>query len=59
VDESDTIRRLVDEGRIAVVGTLYDIGTGKMDFMLDEAIGRVTETETKTKTQAEPTLGAA
>jgi MFS superfamily sulfate permease-like transporter len=57
VDESNTIRRLVEEGRIAVVGTLYDIGTGKMDFMLDEAIGRVTETETKA--QAEPTLGAA
>lgn len=39
VEESDTVRKLVDERRIAVVGVLYDVGTGKMDFMLDEAIG--------------------
>lgn len=56
VDESDTIRRLVDEGRIAVVGVLYDIGTGKMDFMLDEAIGPATEAA---KTEDPPARGAA
>lgn len=39
VEESATIRRLVEERRIAVVGVLYDVSTGKMDFMLDEAIG--------------------
>jgi carbonic anhydrase len=33
------MRRLVNEQRIAVVGVLYDVSTGKMDFMLDEAIG--------------------
>lgn len=47
VDESDTIRRLVEEGRIAVVGVLYDVGTGRMSFMLDEAIGPVTEDRPK------------
>lgn len=51
VDESDTIRRLVDDGRIALVGVLYDVGTGRMSFMLDEAIGPVTEDR--------PTRGAA
>jgi len=39
VVESETILRLVEAGRIAVVGALYDVGTGKMDFMLDEATG--------------------
>jgi carbonic anhydrase/SulP family sulfate permease len=39
VEESETIRGLVEQQRIAVVGVLYDVGTGKMDFMLDEAIG--------------------
>lgn len=39
VEQSDTIRGLVDEGRIAVVGVLYDITTGTMDFMVDQAIG--------------------
>lgn len=39
VEQSDTIRALVDEGRIAVVGVLYDITTGTMDFMVDQAIG--------------------
>lgn len=39
VAESGTIRGLVDERRIAVVGVLYDVGSGKMDFMLEDAIG--------------------
>jgi carbonic anhydrase/SulP family sulfate permease len=51
VDESETIRKLVEAGRIAVMGVLYDVATGKMEFMLDEAIGPATETE--------PTRGAA
>jgi hypothetical protein len=29
--------------RIAVVGALYDVGTGKMGFMLDDAIGPASE----------------
>jgi carbonic anhydrase/SulP family sulfate permease len=39
VEQSQTIRRLIDEGRIAVVGAMYDVGTGKIDYLLDEAIG--------------------
>ncbi|MCX4240222.1 bifunctional SulP family inorganic anion transporter/carbonic anhydrase [Paraliomyxa miuraensis] len=39
VDQSDTMRRLVEERRIAVVGVLYDVSTGKMEFMLDDALG--------------------
>lgn len=35
--ESLTINRLVHEGRIAVVGALYDVVTGKIDFFQDEA----------------------
>lgn len=37
--ESDTIRSLLDSRRIAIVGVLYDISTGRMEYMLDEAIG--------------------
>jgi MFS superfamily sulfate permease-like transporter len=51
VAESDTMRGLVEAGRIAVLGVLYDVGTGKMELMLDEAIGPVTD--------AEATSGAA
>jgi MFS superfamily sulfate permease-like transporter len=39
VADSETIRGLLEEGRIAVVGMLYDVGTGKMEIMLDEALG--------------------
>jgi len=53
VEDSNTIRGLVDDGRIAVVGALYDVSTGKMELMLDEAIGTVT------KVEPEPKRGAA
>lgn len=39
VDQSDTIRQLVDAGQIAVVGAMYDVATGKIDFLTEEAIG--------------------
>ncbi|MES2792415.1 MAG: SulP family inorganic anion transporter [Planctomycetota bacterium] len=39
VDQSSTIQRLVDEGRIAVVGAMYDVSTGKIDFLTEDAIG--------------------
>jgi carbonic anhydrase/SulP family sulfate permease len=46
VEQSDTIARLVKERRIAIVGVLYDVVTGTMDFMVDHAIGlEVTATE--------------
>jgi carbonic anhydrase/SulP family sulfate permease len=34
--QSRTIRELVDTGRIAVVGAMYDIVSGKIDFLADE-----------------------
>lgn len=36
--ESRTINRLVQEGRIAVVGGMYDVVTGKIDFFTEEAV---------------------
>jgi carbonic anhydrase/SulP family sulfate permease len=39
VASSGTIRRLVDEGKLAVVGVLYDVTSGRMEFMADDAIG--------------------
>ena len=39
VQSSQTINRLVDEGRLAVVGAVYDVASGKVAFLMDEAIG--------------------
>jgi carbonic anhydrase len=38
LQESDTIRRLVDEGRVAVVGAIFDITTGKINFLADNSL---------------------
>lgn len=37
--ESETMVVLLREGRIAIVGVLYDVTRGTMEFMLDDAIG--------------------
>lgn len=37
LDESQTIRKLVDEGRVAVVGAVFDITTGKINFLQDNS----------------------
>ncbi|PRQ04640.1 C4-dicarboxylic acid transporter DauA [Enhygromyxa salina] len=39
VERSETIAKLVADRRIAVVGVLYDVTTGTMEFMTDDAIG--------------------
>lgn len=39
LEASQTIRRLVSEGRLAVVGAMYDVSTGKLDFLTNEAVG--------------------
>ncbi len=39
LEESGTIRRLVDEGKIAVIGAMYDVGSGNIRFFIDEAFG--------------------
>lgn len=39
VEKSPTIRGLVDEGRVAIVGAMYDVSTGKIEFLTEEAKG--------------------
>jgi Carbonic anhydrase len=39
VETSRTIRKLVDECRLAVVGAVYDVSSGKVEFLVNEAIG--------------------
>ena len=39
VAESETVRRLLEAGNIAVIGALYDVTTGNMEFIEDEALG--------------------
>lgn len=39
LEASQTIRRLVSEGRLAVVGAMYDVSTGRIDFLTSEAVG--------------------
>lgn len=39
VDQSETIRELVEDRRIAIVGVVYDISTGAMEFLTEHAIG--------------------
>ena len=39
LESSDVLRRLVDEGQVAAVGAMYDVATGEVEFMLDDAIG--------------------
>lgn len=39
VDESKTMRQLLQEGRIAIVGVLYDVETGKMEFVEGATLG--------------------
>lgn len=39
VEQSPTIEALVAEGRVAIVGAMYDVASGQIDFMLDEALG--------------------
>ncbi|MCU0707091.1 MAG: SulP family inorganic anion transporter [Pirellula sp.] len=38
-EESETLRRMADEGKIAIVGALYHLETGVIDFMIQDAIG--------------------
>lgn len=43
VEHSQTIAELIDKRRIAICGVLYDVSTGRMDFMIDQAIGLADE----------------
>ncbi len=39
VATSQTIRNLADDGRLAVVGAIYDVTSGRVEFLVDDAIG--------------------
>jgi carbonic anhydrase/SulP family sulfate permease len=39
IDESEVLAQLVEEGRIAAVGAMYDVVTGECRFLLEDAIG--------------------
>jgi len=39
VEMSQTINKLVDEGRLAVVGAIYDVTSGKVEFLIHDAVG--------------------
>lgn len=39
VEMSQTINKLVDEGRLAVVGAIYDVTSGKVEFLINDAVG--------------------
>jgi carbonic anhydrase/SulP family sulfate permease len=43
VERSETIAKLVADRRIAVVGVLYNVSSGTMEFMTDDAIGLAPE----------------
>jgi carbonic anhydrase/SulP family sulfate permease len=37
--QSSTIRSLIAEGKVAIVGAMYDVSTGEIEFLTDHAIG--------------------
>jgi carbonic anhydrase len=39
VEMSQTIHKLIDEGRLAVVGAIYDVTTRKVEFLINDAVG--------------------
>ncbi|HMO17671.1 MAG TPA: SulP family inorganic anion transporter [Oligoflexia bacterium] len=39
VEESHTVRDLLKEEKVALVGALYDVRTGKIDFFEEQAVG--------------------
>ena len=45
--QSRTISELVREGRLAVVGAMYDITTGKIDFFTDEPSSELSQRRSK------------
>jgi carbonic anhydrase/SulP family sulfate permease len=39
VERSPALAKLVEERRIAIVGAVYDVRTGHMEFLTDDALG--------------------
>ena len=36
-EESETLRNLIQAGRVAVVGAMYDVSTGEITFLQEDA----------------------
>lgn len=54
MQQSETLGRLVQQGRIGIVGALYDVSTGRIEFMEDEAIETARANRTATFQLADP-----
>lgn len=38
LDESETLNRLVQEGRVGIAGAMYDVSTGEIEFLTHESV---------------------
>ncbi len=47
--QSRTIRELIEQGRVALVGAMYDITTGQIEFFTDQAIGLTAPVEVRSE----------
>ena len=48
LEQSSTIRHLVQSRKIAVVGAMYDVNTGAIDYLSDATVGLVPASERET-----------
>ncbi|MFN0198840.1 MAG: carbonic anhydrase, partial [Planctomycetaceae bacterium] len=39
VDKSSTMQRLIETGQVAVIGAVYDLTNGRVEFMYEDAVG--------------------
>lgn len=39
LEQSRTIKRLVEQRKVALIGAMYDVSTGQIEFFVDQAIG--------------------
>ena len=40
--QSNTIRTMIDEGRVAIVGAMFNVASGEIDYMLDNVVQETT-----------------
>jgi len=43
IERSEVIQKLMDAGQVMVVGALYDVKSGKMEFLTEQSTGKVTQ----------------
>lgn len=39
LESSTVLRQLIDDGKVAAVGAMYDVATGRIEFLVDDAVG--------------------